>query len=1141
MGGKVSLNNFRHVLKTMKATLSLLFFSALITHAANSYSQESALALHLKSATIKEACKELERKSDYRFIFAGNADKSVNERVDIHVEAPSIETILDELFSDTQLAYRLVEHQVVVFFDKNKTTGKIAESTPESVTVQQPQQKDISGMIVDASGEPIVGANIIEKGTTNGTATDLDGRFSLRVAPDAHLRISCIGYLEQEISVAGKISFHVVLRNDDQMLDEMVVVGYGSVKKSELTGAISTIKATDLQSGTSRRVDHMLQGQSAGIEVRNVDAAPGAEPVIRIRGMNSLIGGNEALVVIDGMQNGKLSALNYQDVQSIEILKGPSATAIYGSEGANGVIIVTTKSGGTSKKPSISFNSGVTVGRIAKKYDLMDGVTYANYRNANQLANNAEFEREPLFSQEDIEKIKKQGSTDWQDEVMGRTAVSQNYDISVSGGSESLKYYVSGSFLDQNGIVLNSGYKHYTTRLKLDGRLSDKFTWGVNYSYAYDKSTSPFYGDQVDYPSNAIANALLFPSYLPVYDEDGNYSFPPPQIANKSTTWNPIATALESTNYHTNKQTSLNGFLNYAIFKDLSLKIEAGAQINDYQSIQFLNNNTSVGLTSNGAGSITNNSSNYFQNSNILTYVKKFGDHEITLTGVGEIKKMTDFTSSINNRDFPVHTTNIYDAGSAAIQNTSSYSYERSMVSFLGRANYNYKNRYFVTASYRADASSVFGENHKWGAFPSGSIGWRVSEEKFLKDNDLIHNLMLRASIGLTGNQGVAPYQTMAKIGTRYLYPWNGGESTTVGWSVTNVPNPELKWEETLQRNVGLDLSMFKGKLEFTGDYYHKKTYDLLMDMGLPLTSGLSSMVANAGSIENQGYEFSLTFNYAKRNFYTSTGFNIATNKSKVLNLGGLDRMGFEPGGSGFGMNGDVMYLFVGQPWGQIYGWGYEGTWSTAEAEEALRYAQVPGNAHYTDLNDDGYIDDQDRMVIGNTIPDYNVGFHSRIGYKNLEFSFLIQGALGYQILDITSQGALLREKWDDRWTEDHQNTNVPAIVSAKDYYEKTEGYYSTISFPEEQTDLTGRWIQDGSYVRLKNVKLSYDLSPLLSKPLGLNSVNIFITGENLLTITKYKGYNPEVSSNEDDKALGANFFSYPVSRNIGFGLNLVF
>ena len=606
---ETSINNYYYILKIMKTNLFFLFLGICVAYSGNMHSQETKFTFELKSVTINDVCQKIEKESDYRFLFSGRAKKNLKKKIDLTVRTENIEEILTYILANTDLSYKILDHQVVIYASEEKiVAGELGRTSPEEIVQQK---RVITGRVVDENGAAIIGANIVEIGTKNGTVTDIDGNFSIQIEKDAVLKITYIGYLEQNVNASERSVINITLLDDTKALEEVVVVGYGTVKKSELTGSISTIKAENLQPVVSQRIDQMLQGQSAGVDVRNVESAPGAEPVIRIRGMNSIIGGNEALIVIDGIHHGRLSTLNYQDVQSIEILKGPSATAIYGSEGANGVIIVTTKSGERSK-PTISVNSGITVGKIAKKYDLMDAVTYANYRNALRLADNLDFEREPFFSKEDIEKFRKSGGTDWQEEVMGRTAITQNYDLSLRGGNETLNYYISGSYLDQKGIVLNSGYKRYTTRFKLDSHINDWLDVGVNYSYAQEKSGSPFYGIQIDWPSNAISNSLKFPPFLPVYNEDGSYAFPDSEIAGR-TMWNPVANAVEPINDHTDKRTSIYGFLKFNILKGFSFRIDAGVQLHDYKHIRFLNNNTYVGSSDNGIGNINNNSLNYLQ------------------------------------------------------------------------------------------------------------------------------------------------------------------------------------------------------------------------------------------------------------------------------------------------------------------------------------------------------------------------------------------------------------------------------------------------------------------------------------------------------------------------------------------------
>lgn len=1019
----------------------------------------------------------------------------------------------------------------------------------DTETILQQQRKTITGKVVDADGMPIIGANIIEDGTSHGTVTDIDGNFTLEVANNARILVTYIGYSAQTINTAGQTTFDILMQEDTIGLEEFVAVGYGVQRKSVVTGAISSVSMDEIRPVATQRIDQMLQGQAAGVMVLNTDGAPGSETTIRIRGMNSIQGGNNALIVIDGFQGGELRSINPNDIASIEVLKDASATAIYGAQGANGVILITTKKG-TSAKPIINYSSEVGRSKIHMGgIELMNAADYA--RELNFLESLNDLDRTPVlpFTEADIQNLEKTGGTNWIDEVF-RTSIVHTHQLSLSGRTSGINYYMSGSFLDQEGILLNSGYERYSLRSNLGAEVNDWLRVSLNWDGAIQNRFGADFGGGIDWPGNPIAGAMIFSPTIPVYDEEGNYSRANNKVGDP-TVWNPVASARETINKRRNIHNIINLVLDFTFSDYLTLQVNGGARIAQSEINQFLNTKTFTGIQNNGSGRVQNSYSTDLQNSNILTYVRDFGLHNINFTNVAEFKFNKGYWSNIANTEFTLQETQFYDLGGAKIQRTTSGYGDRKIVSGVSRLNYAYDNKYLLSASIRADGSSVFGKNNKWGYFPAASVGWRLSQENFMQDTDnWLDNLMLRASWGKTGNQAIGNYQTISSVASAGLYPWDGGDGVNLGYEVASAANPNLKWESTRQYNLGLDFTVLGGAIRFSGDYYDKLTTNLLMRRELPKSTGLNNIIDNVGSMSNTGWEFSANGHFRFNELEWNPGINTTFSRTTVKDLGNDKFISYAAGGSGHSTNIPFMFLTVGEPFGQIMGFGYEGTWKTGEENEAAKYGQMPGDPRYTDVNGDGKIDyDHDFKVIGNALPKMIFGINNQFKYKDFDLTFLFQGTYGNDVFNV---GRIKRETGVgsstakfDRWTPDNQNTDIPAGFKAtyRDAYRVAwdaahpdQPLRSTITFPTTGENVNERWIEDGSYIRLKNITLGYTIDNVSV----FNSVRVYVTGTNLLTFTKYSGFDPEVSSyTGSDAQLGTDYNSYPPSKIFTFGINL--
>ena len=1007
------------------------------------------------------------------------------------------------------------------------------------------QNKILKGKIISTKDNtPVSGATVSVKGTSNSVAASSDGTFSIPVSSSrVTLVISSVGYAKKEFVVdANQNNITIPLETNEALMGEVVVVGYGSQKKSDLTGSITSIKGADLTQIATQRVDQALQGRAAGVFVLNTDGAPGGNTTIRVRGMNSINGGNNALIVIDGLQGGNLNSLNPNDIESIEILKDASATAIYGAQGANGVVLITTKLG-KKGKPVIGYNYTYGSSKLRKKLDVMNAADYARTINANQLTKNGSGATPtPIFTDAEIAQYEKNGGTDWQD-VIYRTAPLHNHELSISGGTDNLKYLVSGGYLNQKGILVNSEYKRFSLRANVKAEINEWASFGLNWAGTKENGNSPPFGSaDISFLGNSVNVAPRWAPTEPVYDANGNYWVHSPGYG-PSDTWNPLASAIEPKIDNNTVSNNLNAYLEFKILKGLSLKVTGGANINNANNQIYHNLKTYEGKQNTGLGISTENTFVRYQNSNILTYDKTINKHHFTITAVGEQQYSKFKFSSIRASKFTVDATGASDLGGAEIKTLSSDADERVLNSYLGRVNYVYDDKYLVTASYRADGSSVFGQNNKWGYFPSASVAWRASQETFISNLNIFSDLKLRASWGITGNQAISPYQTLARISSGGNYPYNGTDGTDLGFFILNAPNASLKWESTTQKDIGIDFGLFNGRLNVTADYYSKITKDLLMARTLPGYTGFSYIIDNIGSIENKGFEFSVSGDPLVGRLRWNTGFNISTNKNKVLDLGGIDRLGYKTTKGGYSVNTPFMYLVKGEPFGQIYGYGYEGVWGTDKASEAAAYGQLPGDRKFTDVNKDGVIDTKDLKVIGNAFPDFIFGWTNHLSYNDFDLTFLIQGSKGNDLFNmgrirLENPGEGSSSRLLDRWTPENQDTDVPGFIDAKT--REDANLTSTVKIGGDQR--LSRWVEDASYIRLKNITLGYNFPKSVLNRISVTNIRLFISATNLITITDYTGYDPETSAyNGNDAQIGVDFSNYPQSKIINAGLNLSF
>ncbi len=1001
------------------------------------------------------------------------------------------------------------------------------------------QNRTITGTVSDSKGNPIPSASVIVKGSKKGTNTGKDGSFSLSVTASAKaLVISSIGYAVQEIAIDGKNELSVQLATEDaNALQDVVVVGYGTQKRKDLTGAIFKLKDSTLENIPLQGPDQALRGKVPGVTVTQSSGTPGSSISVIIRGTGTISTSNQPLYVVDGviLNTGNYSQLgvggqvlnaladiNPNDIESYEVLKDAAAAAIYGARGANGVILITTKRG-ANQKTKINFDASYGTQGPWKKIPTLTGPQYVsliqeevkNYGIAAGYGNNiipSDFGFQGLDTLPSTYP-----TTNWQNLIF-RNAPLYNYQLSLAGGNDKTKFYISSNYSGQNGIIIGSDYKRYGARINIDNNVSAKFkiSGGLGVTHSIQ--------DRIDNDNNiygVLSTAVLSASYYKPYNPDGTYAHDP----NLGILENPIAAG--KLRYNQAKTDRVIGNLagEYFFLPSLSLRIQGSVDYVAFNEAQFLPSTTVEGASGpNGIGRESYSKDLNLLNENILTFKQSFGEHHVTATAVASYQ--TDNFESIygEGKNFPGNGIQRLSAASTKSALTSDGNAE-GLIGYLLRINYDYQGKYFLSGSVRRDASSALGSLFRWGTFPAISGAWRISEEDFLKNNKIISDLKLRASYGKLGNtNGLGYYASKALVGVGANYVVNGS-SNVPGLAPSQIGNDSLKWETLKQTDVGLEIGVLNNRIQLTVDWYNKITNDLLLARPLVGSSGFTSVNQNIGEIQNKGIEFGLTTtNFSTKDFVWTTSFNISFNKNLVKKISG------SPFPDGF-----ASWVQAGYPIGSFYGYKTVGIFQTqAQVNKAPTQNQftAPGDIQFKDINGDGVIDSKDQMVLGNANPKFSGGLTNTLSYKGIEFSFFFQFVSGNKIFNFNNEFAEGMNSLfgqygavNNRWTTTHTNTNIPRAILAD---------------PANNTRTSDRYLEDGSYLRLKNIILAYSLPRALISGLKINSLKFFIQAQNLITWTKYSGFDPEVSTfSITNTAPGTDFLTYPQARSFTFGLNL--
>lgn len=1079
----------------------LVLCSFLSAFAGKSDAQNVRLNLDFKKVELQKVISEIKVQTDFEFAYEANLESLVIEKVSVKVKDEPIEKVMASVLDGTDLSFRVIDRIILLSRDR------IISTTPA--------QNIVSGTVRDKEG-PLPGVTVRIKDASTGTITDEKGNFNIEV-PDynATLIFSFVGYVTQEINLSGRKALDVIMVEQVMSLEEIVVVGYGTQRKRDITGAVSTVGSTDIQKIPVAGIDQALQGQVAGVQVTQDYGNPGASMQMRVRGIGT-IGDSDPLYVIDGVPTKEMiNSLNTNDIESISVLKDASAAAIYGARAANGVVLITTKKG-QNGVTQVQFNAQAGIQRISNKLELLTADEYAMISDE-ALVNDGLL---PVWA----ESGKPLGiGTDWQD-VIFRDAAFQKYDFSVSSGNKNTTYLLGLGYFGQDGIVKFSDFKRYNLRFNINSKVSEKFTIGAN------MNISRIDENLIDTEINGVVRSAIFqPPTIAVYNEDGTYAGPG---ENEGDAQNPLGMADRSDRNSMNNQLFGNLFAAYEFLPSLKFKSNVGLNIYSMQSTDF-DPTFAEGNANRVVNALTQTDIDYFDVNweNTLDFSRKFKNHQFgALIGntmqTSKTSLLSGYRESFaNNEEYLQY----LDAGSANDRSRGNLR-EWSLLSYFGRINYDYNDKYLVSLNARYDGSSRFGESNRWGFFPSASAGWRISKEEFFNIS-FIDDLKFRASWGQLGNQDIGLYAFSSSL-QQTFYTFGIPQSLYVAYFPASDFNPDVKWETTTQSNFGMDLYAADYKLYFSVDYYIKNTTDMLLVLPQPATSGFGSTgYENLGEVENKGWEFQATWRDKIGKVIYNLNANLSTFNNKVIRLG--ENSESITSGLFFDMSTRTE---VGHSIREFYGYVTDGIFQNQGEIDAhaTQPNAVPGDIRFKDINGDGVINSDDRTFIGNPYPDMFYGFNASFSYRSFDLSIFFQGQYGNEIYNatafwLTNSGYNYNKGTDilDRWTGEGTSNTQPRLTTLD---------------PNQNARGSDRYIEDGSYLRLKNLQLGYTLPAGAAKKIGMKGARIYVSGGNLLTFTKYTGYDPEVGvarATLGDRTVGFDEVTYPQNKSFIAGVNI--
>jgi len=1070
---------------------------------ASGYSQHARFNLDIKNQTVRDVLKTIEKESQFRF-FYNDEFSDLNKRVTFSINNKSIDELLSLALTDTEVSYKVMENNFVVI-------------TPKEFL----QQLKITGTITDEdTGEALIGVNIVEEGTTHGTTSDATGSYSIIVESNAAVLVfSYIGYIEKKAIVGDQAIIDVKLASDIRSLEEVVVIGYGTQKKKDITTSVSNVKMGDTEKKSMANLAQALQGKAAGVRVIQASGKPEGDFSIQVRGATSITAGNDPLYVVDGIPTSSISEINPADIESMQILKDASSCAIYGARAANGVVLINTKRGDVNK-PVVSFRSVFGVSQVAKQLDLLNAKECAQLLNDEKI--NAGMA--PIINPDTIST-----NIDWQDEIFFRGKTS-DMQLSFSGGTEKTKFYLSAARLNSEGIIRPSKYQRYSFKVNIDHEMYKWLSLGTSINLSKSKNSNISETDPV-HGGGVILEALAYTTpYTPKYKPNGDFGSNPHQGG-----WDNPYSNMYGSNAATRTSSLLgNVFAKVSIAKGLSFRTSLAIDANynnfnkfDLQAHSEYNRSTGGNAYANASQQIV------WLNENILDYSYYSGKHAISaLAGITRQQSKWE-SSSMQKQGFPDDKVQTLNAG-AILKSASTSEAEWTLQSYLVRMTYAFDNKYLFSANFRTDGSSKFGPSNKYGYFPSASVGWRISQEEFFSNITTINDLKLRVSYGLTGNQnGINEYGHLGLIGLGALYPFDG--IIYPGSYPSTISNRDLKWESTKQTDIGIDLSLLKSRITITADAYYKQTSDLLVNVDLPTSTGYWNGIQNLGKINNKGLEVEVnTYNFTGK-FKWSTDVNFSINRNKVIDIGGKEKIMYTAGI--IRERGQVTIIKEGQPLSMFYGYIAEGVDPQTGDINYRRNSTSP---------DYSFSPDSDRFVIGNPNPKFIYGINNNFSFNGFSLSIFLQGVYGNDIFNGTrlnledmeqvknASAATLR-----RWRNPGDITDIPRANFGN----------------SDNSVASSRFVEKGTYLRVKSITLSYNFNSNWLKTAHINSLNVFISAQNLLTFTKYSGYDPEVSwdgntiSPADNSgtridnavSLGVDYGTYPNVRTYNFGINVNF
>ena len=1112
LSGRYCFKNprFKQIFRIMRISTFLLMVCVFCSYAGNVHSQNAKVSIRMNNVKLDKILNEIENQTDYLFIYNNQVD--INKITSVKVKNEAVAQVLDKILSGTGINYELEGTHIIL------TTEAIKD-----LHAQQ-QAKTVTGTVTDVSGEPIIGANIRIKGTTTGTITDIDGNFSIEAEPQSVIEVSYIGYLTQETVINNQKSIRFLLKEDTKTLDEVVVIGYGVQKKADLTGSVANINTEKLNTQSNANIGQALQGKIAGVDIVSQGGAPGSGTRIMVRGIGTLNNASP-LYIVDGMYMNSIDHINPNDIASIDVLKDASSAAIYGSRAANGVIIVTTKEGSnTEGKPIIDLSVNLGISTASKFLDMLDAKGWAEVTTIARQA----IGKPALDMATDLAN---KPDNDWQD-IMFRPALMQNYNLSVKGGGKYSTYYTGLGYFNQDGIVKGTNYQRYNIQSKNDYKRGI-FSAGTNLiiSFSHDKPLHQ------ELRGGMIGTILQSVPTLEKYDDtrEGGYGGTYGDVVNIP---HPLAIIDDNImdRYNENVKIFANLYAQIELFKGLKYKLNLTPDFSFERYKNYLNK-YDFGLATNSITQLTERQRRRrnILVENLLTFDRTFGEHKISaLAGYtyqdSRFRHIQAYGEGLPQglEEIDAATTNRSNEGN---------SWRSVLTSILGRVFYSYQNKYLFTATIRRDGSSKFGKNNRYGYFPSFSLGWNVAEEKFMENVHWLDQLKLRGGYGVLGNQEIDNYQYSSTITTGINYP-DGNGGLLQGAFPKNFANPDIKWEETAMTNVGIDFMAFNNRLSLTADYYVKNTKDILLTVPIPISSGgANDPIRNAGKIRNNGFEFNLGW-MDQPNPDISYGINLigSFNKNKVIAMG--SESGSIKGGS-TNQNITTSETKAGYPIGGYWLISTAGYFNSQEEVNAyakdgkkIQPVAEPGDIKFVDANNDGVINDDDRVFQGSPFPDFTFALNGNMRYKNFDLSIGLQGVLGNKIYNATRQtledvtkGSNFLASCLDYWTPENKNASHPRL---------------TWDDPNRNTRAeSDRYLENGSYLRLRSVQLGYTFPQTWFKG-AIQHARVYINAENLFTITSYSGYSPDVNA-DNANYRGFDNFIYPTNRTFMLGLNVTF